>query len=143
MDRPHVVGDVFANAAVASRRCLRENPIDERDRQRQPVNLWLHRERECARILPENLGPTFGPGPKFVDVKDVVQTEHWLGVLDWAEDRRRRSANLFRDRRLVAQLGMLSLQRPQFSRERVVVRIGNQRRVVGEVRVIVPSEFLT
>ena len=137
-DGAHVVGDVFAHPAVAARGRLHETTVTVGDRQGQPVDLGL--DREDRRGVAEGLDHPVAPGAQFLDVKDVVEAQHRLGVAHRREHRRGRRADAVA--LLAGELGVAAFDLAQLAHQGVVVGVGQHRRVVHEVGLGVAGDLL-
>ena len=80
---PHVLGDVFADAAVAAGGRGHQSPALVAERQREPVDLELAQEVHRPAGVALHLR---GPGQQLLVAEDVVEAQHPLGVLHRGEE---------------------------------------------------------
>ena len=100
----------------------------------QPVDLRL--AQVAHRTAGVALDP-FGPAGQVVDVEHVVQAQHPLGVLDGGEQGGERPGDPLGGRLRGTQRRVLVLQPGQLAHERVVLAVGDRRRVEDVVPVCV------
>ena len=130
-DRLHIGGDVFAFGAVATRRAGDKRAIFVAQRHRQTVDLRLGGERDL--LVLRQAQKAADAADEIDDVflrKGIVERQHRHRVAHLGKARRRRGADPLRQAFKRAQLRKARLDRVIALAQRVVVRVGNGRRVV-------------
>ncbi len=128
---------VLAGYAVAPGRGPIETALAVHERDRQPVDLELAQVRAAA-------AEPLGPGHPCIEVlgrEHVVEAQQPLQVLDRREVRREPPADPLARRVRRPQLGDLLLDALQLAHHRVVVDVGDQRRVEHVVAVLVLEQL--
>ena len=123
--------DVLAFGAVAARRAAHEAAMFVGEVDRQPVDLRFGDERE-RRIRREahEAARTSAEFGEFLGVHRVVEREHRHAVADLGEAALRRVADAVGGRVRTNQLRKTRLDRGVAQAQRIVIRVGNLRRVL-------------
>ena len=145
-DRPHIGGDVLADAAVAPGGGLHQLAVLVAQRDRHPVDLELADvavvDRGVAVGNPEAALQPLVPGPQIVLVEGVVQREQRRRVHDRCEQLGPTAADLLSGRVLTSQRRVLRLEVAQLAHEGVVVGIADDRGVVDVVALVVLEQLV-
>ncbi len=137
-----VGGDVLAFAAVAARRAGHQHAVFVAQRHRQAVDLRLGAEgdlfvlrqpQEAADAADEIDDVFFG--------ERIVERQHRHRVADFGKARRRRRADPLGQALQRAQLRKARFDRAVALAQRVIVGIGNARRVVLVIAPVVRGDF--
>ena len=106
---------------------------------RQAVELRLGRVLDCLDARAPRARAV--EGAHFLLVEGVAERQHRHAVPHLGELRQRRAADALGRRIRRAQLGMLRLQRLQLAEQRVVLRVGDLRRVLHVVEPVVALDL--
>jgi hypothetical protein len=133
-DRADVGGHLLAGPAVAPGGRPDQPAVLVGEVDREAVDLGLAQVgHRAARVALDPLRPA----GQVVQVEHVVQAEHPLGVLDRGEQRRIRPTHPLGRRLRGAQRRIVLLQLLQLAHHRVVLGVGDRRRVEDVVPVLI------
>ena len=150
-DRAQIGGDILAGAAVTTGRALHEHAILVAQADRQAVELRLDREHQIASIQPF-LDPTHEITHFLVGInarlwlriaEGIAQRQHRHRVLHRGKSAGWGRTHFTRRRIAIHRFGMLALQRFEFTHQRVVLRIGDVRRVFFVITPVGVSDAAT
>ena len=137
-------GNVLADRAVAARRRQHQHATLVAERTAEPVDLGLggHRHGRIRRQVEETLHPRHELFDLF-DRERILQAEHRPRMGDLGEARRgRRRAEPLRRRIRAHQLREALLQLAVLADQGVIIRVGNLRRVLVVIKLVVASNLL-
>ena len=138
LDGPHIGGDVLAFEAVAARRGDGQLTVLVAQRHRQPVDLRLGHERKRLVFLQvEEAADAVDKVLHLLGVERVLERQHRHRVAHLGEAARGRRADLARQAFQRLQVGKLRLDRLVAPPQRVVFCVGNGRRVLLVVGLVV------
>ncbi len=141
-DGARVGGHVLANRAVAARRRQHELPALVAQRAGQAVDLGLrgHRDKGVRRQAEESLHP--GDELRHIPFREgILEAEHGPGMRDLGEAGGRRRAEPLRRRIRPHQLREARLELAVLAHERVIFGVGNFRRVLVVIQLVVPRDL--
>ena len=121
LDGLEVLGDVFADGAVAARAALHELAVLEHELDGEPVHLRLAGVRHCFHV--QRLAHPFVELDELGLVEDVAQGQHLLPVRHLGKLLQHRAADPLRGGIGGHQFGVLGLEGEQLVHQRVVCRV--------------------
>ncbi len=145
-NRPHVVGHILADAAVAagySASQMRSSTRARRivQRQRKTIELKFRGVANLRAVALGQFAHTPVPITQLFFAVHVVERQHGPGVGDLGETFLRLAPNTLRGRVGGDQLGMLRFQLLQLTRESIECSIGNFGRILPIVKVLVVADL--
>ena len=142
LNRLHIARDVLAFKTIAARRRLNQAPMFEAQRARQPVDLRLRRHSEISGFgKAEKASHAIAKFADFLVGKNVAERQHRHCVPHLGEFFRWRGANAPVLRVGASQCRKRCLDRRIALAQGVVFRVGNNRRVLAVIALVVLGDL--
>ena len=138
----HIRGHILARFTIATGRCLHQNTLLITQINRQPIEFDFHRIFNGYTVRnPQTIAHPCIKGLHFARAKGIGQRQHRHGMTNFVKLRQRRTADTLGRRIGGHQLGMLRFKLRQFTKQRVILSIGDARRIVDIVSGVVCIKF--